>query len=303
MGQLVSVIIPCYNQGKYLAEALDSVLNQTYYNWECLIIDDGSFDDTAEIAKFYVAKDARFHYFLKDNGGVSSTRNFGLEKAKGEFIQFLDCDDVLDRKKLELSLSQLELHKNVKIVISNFRMFTDNINVSSPPFCVINETFFNVEGFLFQWNVSFSLQMQCGFFYTELFKNIRFPENLSAQEDWVVWVSLFKSGYHAVFIDEPLAYYRINPNSRMSTLGIDDNKLKVLDSFKSILTYDEYHKFSFDLISRIYSSNENFKTRLSEVRKSNSYQAGLMIKKALKKLGILMICKAFFKILLRFKKK
>lgn len=305
MNPLVSVIVPCYNQGQFLAEALESVYNQTFSNWECLIIDDGSIDNTNEIAKTFADRDSRFRYLYKENGGVSSTRNLGLENAKGQFIQFLDCDDVLDSKKIELSLQQLELHKNknVKIAISNFRMFTDDLTVSSDPFCRLEEDNLNLEGFLYQWNVSFSLQMQCGFFDAVLFNTIRFPENLSAQEDWFVWVSLFKTGCSAVFIDKPLAYYRINPNSRMSTLGIDDNNLKVLERFKTILNNDEYYQFTFNLISRIYQSNEDIRIRLKEVRKSNSYQAGLMIKKILKKMRLLKIATCFFKVILKFKAK
>lgn len=305
MKPLVSIIVPCYNQGQYLAEALQSVNNQTFPNWECLIIDDGSTDNTNEIAKLFVNKDSRFIYHYKNNGGVSSTRNFGLENAKGEYVQFLDCDDVLDSGKLELSLDKLEFDKNnnKRIVISNFRMFTNDIAISSPPFCTLENNFLNLEGFLYQWNVLFSLQIQCGFFYTASFQNIRFPENLSAQEDWVVWVSLFKNGCEAIFIDEPLAYYRINPNSRMSTLGIDDNKIKVLDNFKSILSYEEYFKFSSALISRVYESSENSKKRLKEVRSSNSYQTGLMIKKILKKIYILSFSRSLFKVILRFKTK
>ncbi|RUT70387.1 glycosyltransferase family 2 protein [Flavobacterium cupreum] len=303
MNPLVSIIVPCYNQGQYLGEALESVSNQTFSNWECLIIDDGSVDNTAAVAQSFAARDSRFVYLFKENGGVSSTRNFGIEAAKGAFIQFLDSDDILEKTKLELSLLQLELpeNKEVKIVISNFRMIADHKEASLPPFCVLDESLFNVEGFLFQWNVSFSLQMQCGFFDAALFKTIRFPENLSAQEDWVVWVSLFKMTNKAVFIDKPLAFYRINPSSRMMTLGIDDNKIKVLESFKAILSYDEYYRFSFDLISRCYDSNENFRIKLKELKKSNSYQTGLMIKKGLKKTGLLRPARSFFKLLVRLK--
>lgn len=305
MNPLVSIIVPCYNQGQYLGEALESVSNQTFSNWECLIIDDGSVDNTAAVAKTFAARDPRFIYLFKENGGVSSTRNFGIEAAKGSFIQFLDSDDLLEKTKLELSLLQLELpeNKEVKIVISNFRMIVDNQEASLPPFCVLDESFFNVEGFLFQWNVSFSLQMQCGFFDAALFKTIRFPENLSAQEDWVVWVRLFKTTNKAVFIDKPLAFYRINPLSRMMTLGIDDNRIKVLESFKAILTYDEYYRFSFDLIARCYDSNEKFRSKLNEIKKSNSYQTGLMIKKGLKKTGLLKPAISFFKLLFRLKAK
>ena len=81
----ISIIVPCYNQVQYLDECLQSVLDQTYTNWECLIIDDGSPDNTEDLAKIWVEKDERFHYFKKENGGVSSARNFGIEKAKGGY--------------------------------------------------------------------------------------------------------------------------------------------------------------------------------------------------------------------------
>lgn len=306
MNPLVSIIVPCYNQAEYLFDALESVHNQTYLNWECLIIDDGSTDNTRELAQLFTTKDSRFVYFYKENGGVSSARNLGLKNIKGKYIQFLDCDDVLDSKKLQLSLHQLELNnnnQNVKIVICNFRMFTDNITISSPPFCTLYPSHFNLKGFLYEWNVSFSLQMQCGFFENSLFEKIHFPENLSAQEDWIVWVSLFKTGCEAIFIDETLAYYRLNPNSRMSTIGIGDNNIKVLESFKSILTYDEYYEFTAALLARIYKSNDKIKIKLKEVRKSNSYQSGLMMKKILKKIRLLNVSRIFFKEILRFKAK
>ena len=93
MQKLVSIIVPCYNQAIYLTECLNSVLNQTYSNWECLIIDDGSPDNTFEIANLFIEKDKRFKYFKKENGGLSSARNFGIKQSFGEFILPLDADD------------------------------------------------------------------------------------------------------------------------------------------------------------------------------------------------------------------
>ena len=100
---LISVIVPCYNQAQYLDECLQSVLDQTYTDWECIIVNDGSPDHTEEIAKKWVEKDTRFIYLFKENGGLSSARNAGIEIAKGEWIQFLDCDDILKKEKFEIS--------------------------------------------------------------------------------------------------------------------------------------------------------------------------------------------------------
>ena len=83
---LISIIVPCYNQAQYLDECLQSVLDQTYHNWECIIVNDGSPDNTEEFANKWTAKDSRFKYLLKTNGGLSSARNAGIETANGEWI-------------------------------------------------------------------------------------------------------------------------------------------------------------------------------------------------------------------------
>ena len=302
---LVSVIVPCYNQGKYLNESLASVFNQTYSDWECIIVDDGSTDNSNVVAKNWVDKDKRFKYFYKDNTGVSSARNYGIRKATGDYLQFLDSDDLLDKTKIEISLNLLDLpeNDNVKIVVSNFKTISEDSKIVSPPFCELNESLLTLNGFLFQWNVTFSLQIQCGFFDAKLFTNINFPENLSAQEDWVVWVQLLKTNENVVFIDKPLAYYRNNPSSRMKTMGISDNHTKVLDSFSTILSYQEYHKLSKHLLKNSYNYAITFKRNLKVVKKSNSYQSGLMIKKILKNIRLLKPARVIFKMILKLKAK
>lgn len=105
---LVSIIVPCYNQGQYLGEALDCVLAQTYSNWEVIIVDDGSTDNSAEVAKAYIAKDSRIHYFHQSNAGPSAARNYGVRESKGEHIQFLDGDDKLSARCFELAVKHIE---------------------------------------------------------------------------------------------------------------------------------------------------------------------------------------------------
>jgi glycosyltransferase involved in cell wall biosynthesis len=302
MKSLVTIIVPCYNQVKYLDAALESVLDQTYPDWECLIVNDGSLDNTEDIALKWVEKDSRFIYVYKENGGVSSARNLGIEKAKGEYLQFLDSDDFLGREKLELSLQQIEENKEVNLVISNFRMFTVNTVQSTKPFCQLNDQLFNFESMLYHWNESFSIPIHCGFFHNSLFKTIQFPENLTAQEDWIVWVLIFKTGCYTVFLDKSLAFYRTNPFSRMNE-SIYEDQIKAFEYFKHFLGDDEFYKFSKHLISRYYVSNEHFKSKWEKVNKSNSYQTGLMIKKVLKTVGVLKIFKHFLPIFLKFKAK
>jgi len=300
---LVSIIIPCYNQALYLDESLQSVLNQTYTHWECIMVNDGSTDTTEKIAKTWAAKDPRFNYFYKGNGGVSSARNFGIEKAKGDYIQFLDADDVLDERKLELSLEQLNLAENegVNIIISNFRMFISNPNKTSMPYCALNAQLFNFESLLYQWNESFSIPIHCGFFEASLFESIRFPENLTAQEDWIVWVNIFKQGNKALFIDKPLALYRRNNDSRTMAGDMHSDQLKAYEYFKNNLTEAEFHKLSVILISRYYRSTSYSKTKLNELKQTNTYKLGYLIKKILKKIGILKPFKRLFEKIVKLK--
>lgn len=297
----VSVIVPCYNQAAFLDEALASVYKQVYTDWECIIVDDGSTDGTAQLAQNWVVKDSRFKYFYKKNSGVSSTRNFGIAKASGKYLQFLDSDDVLEPRKIELSVAKLKEEQDSGIVVSNFMTLSTDSKEISAPFCKLNAGLFTLEKFLFEWNVSFSVQIQCGFFEAQLFDDIRFSETLSAQEDWVVWVQLLKKSPNCLFIDLPLAYYRVNPASRMMTIGIDDNEIKVLAVFKEILTYEEYYQLSVHLLSRYSKSNSLYRNNLQVVKKSNAYLVGLMIRKILKTIGLLKPSRSIFKFILKLR--
>lgn len=302
---IVSIIIPCYNQGSFLDETLQSVLNQTFSNWECIIVNDGSKDCTEDIAKSWCHKDGRFCYYLKENSGVSSTRNFGIEKLKGKYLQFLDADDVLDKDKLELSLNEFQQNTNnkVKVVISNFRMLAFNSKKLTDPYCRLNSELFNFDSLLYKWQETFSIPIHCGLFDAALFETIRFPESVTAQEDWIVWVQIFKKGCEAVFIDKPLAFYRINHNGRTMSESYLIDQIKTYELFKTILNDEEYQRFSMVLISRYYRAQEELKKRERAIKNSNPYQTGLMIKKVLKSVGLLTISRKLFPIFLKFKSK
>lgn len=120
----VSIIIPCYNYAHFLPETLDSIRLQTYSNWECIIVDDGSTDNTKEIAQYYILQDSRFKYLHQNNGGAASARNAGIEESKGEFIQFLDADDLIELDKLKYQADFLVENPDVDIVYGSARFFT-----------------------------------------------------------------------------------------------------------------------------------------------------------------------------------
>lgn len=119
MNVKISVIIPCYNVEKYIETCLESVLSQTYLNWEAVIVDDGSTDRTGVIADNYSSSDDRFRVFHKSNGGLADARNFGLSRATGEYLLFLDSDDFLMPGAMR-ALAECAAHGNSDIVVGDF---------------------------------------------------------------------------------------------------------------------------------------------------------------------------------------
>jgi glycosyltransferase involved in cell wall biosynthesis len=119
---LVSVIIPCYNRADIVGETIDSVLAQTYTNFEILVIDDGSTDHTRQVVSTYT--DRRIRYFYKLNGGLSSARNSGLDAARGEFVAFLDSDDAWRPWKLAAQVEIFRRHPEAGLIWSDMSTFT-----------------------------------------------------------------------------------------------------------------------------------------------------------------------------------
>ena len=122
-GPLVSVIVPSYNYGHFLPETLASVRAQTWQAWECLVVDDGSTDDTAAVVRAEAERDARIKYVHRNNGGLAAARNTGLAAATGDYVQLLDADDALEPRKLEAHVRILERERDVGLVYGGVRYF------------------------------------------------------------------------------------------------------------------------------------------------------------------------------------
>lgn len=125
---MISLIIPIYNVAPYLRKCLDSIKGQDCGDWEALLIDDGSSDGTGEICDEYAQKDNRFRVFHKDNGGVSSARNLGLENANGDWIWFVDGDDWIERNSISV-LSKTTESVNCDIVIFGINYYDEGLNI------------------------------------------------------------------------------------------------------------------------------------------------------------------------------
>lgn len=219
MSKLVSIIIPCYKQAQFLDECLNSVYLQTYHDWECIIVNDGSPDNTNEVANNWLTRDDRFKYVEKQNGGLSSARNTGLKLAKGEYVQFLDSDDLIDREKLEIQVHNLEKN-NLDIDISDFIMYDipqqrfNNQYLS--PFFSGKTTY--IDEIILNWENKISIPPHCIIFKKTLIKSdlYFFEESLYNHEDWVFWVKLFYNTCKIGQTKLSLAIYRRHNNNMSS---------------------------------------------------------------------------------------
>ncbi len=122
----VSVIVPTYNYARFLPDAVESLLAQTFGDWECIVVDDGSTDDTPAVVGAATANDGRVRYVSQANRGPSAARNRGVAESVGDYIQFLDADDVLPPTKLEAQIRRLETDPSIGIVYSDTRYFLDS---------------------------------------------------------------------------------------------------------------------------------------------------------------------------------
>ena len=201
---IVSIITPCYNQGPFLAEALESVLAQTFSLWECLIINDGSTDNTEEVALKYTMKDSRFIYIHQENLGVIAARNNGIRKSRGKYILPLDGDDKITNKYLEKAIEVLEHNDDVKIVYGDVEVFgASQGEYKLEPYsirtllvmnCISNSSFFRRTDF-----------DRCGGYN---------PNMDGGYEDWDFWISLLEEGGLVYKIDIVGHLYRIHQRSR-----------------------------------------------------------------------------------------
>lgn len=132
---LVSVIIPCYKQAVFLPDAINSLLKQTYNNWEAIIVNDGSPDNTDEMAKSFLEKDKRLHYICQENQGVSAARNNGIKLSNGKYILPLDADDMIAPSYILKAVEYLETHPNYAVFTCRTSFFGEKEGIWQVSWC------------------------------------------------------------------------------------------------------------------------------------------------------------------------
>lgn len=182
----ISIIVPVYNVEKYLHRCLNSIIVQTFTNWECILVDDGSFDDSGNICEEYKVKDSRFKVVHKKNGGVSSARNYGIKSAKGEWIYFSDSDDELYPDCLESLLTNIE--NDTCLVMAGYDDIDLNGKQRNLPIALFNEKLTHEEAirrlFIPKY-YGYEGYLWCKLFkrYEIINKQLTFRENIAFNED------------------------------------------------------------------------------------------------------------------------
>lgn len=215
----ISVIVPVYNVEKYLEECVDSIINQTYENLEIILVDDGSKDSSPVICDNYIEKDLRIKVVHKTNGGLSSARNTGLENATGDYIMFVDSDDILLPNSCELMLNEIE-SKKADYIIGNYQNCDEDGQLWDKP-VFDQEKYTNFKLNIKDYKNSFYIMNSsaCNKIYRKSFLdklNIRFVEKVPA-EDAIFTTHCFIFAKNVYYINDVMYIYRQRAGDSIST--------------------------------------------------------------------------------------
>lgn len=224
---LVSVIIPCYNYAAYMAETIDSVLNQSYPNIEIILIDDGSTDHTAEVATCYAG---RVQYYYQSNRGLSAARNAGFEYASGNYVVYIDADDKLAPDYISETMRVASVHPDAAFVYTQQQYFEASHDITRFP----------------AYNVQTLKQRNyipaCTLIRADVLRRFRYDTRFTSWEDWDFYLTLAEAGLHGVRLDRPLVLYRKHADQKSMLDGFGERrKIKTL----ALLRYKHWRLYGF----------------------------------------------------------
>lgn len=220
----VSLVIPCYNQGEYLAECLESVIQQTYSDWICIIVNDGSTDNTEEVIKEFSHRDSRIHSLSQNNLGLAAARNNGIRSCNSEFIVPLDSDDRLGLKYIENTINALTTNKDLKVVYTDCQLFG-----------AVNQKLW-LPDYSYKLLLQRNLITATAAYRREDYEiSSGYDETIKGWEDWDFWLSLLDKGSQVKKIEDVLFFYRQKEGSMGGNISVDPE-------LKSSLRNYIYHK-------------------------------------------------------------
>ena len=274
----ISIIIPCYNQGKYIEDTVESVLNQTYKNIEIIVINDNSTDNSLDYINKIIKNNDKIKFInLEQNGGVSHARNVAIENSTGEYILPLDADDKIDATYIEKAERILSANSNIGIVYprveyfgaKNGEMETDNFNNESFLFqnCIISSALFMRK----DWELAG-----------------KYDEKLNVLEDHDLWLSFIVLGLQPYKIDEVLYFYRKHDRSTIDK-AIDNILLYKKQLLEKHIKLFSNHN---EVIKRVFTPDQiDYVKNLK--KKYRKYRKYLIISIILNFLSICFLLKSF----------
>ena len=256
---LVSIIIPVYNRENLLQETLDSILYQSYSNWECIIVDDGSDDMSYQIAQRYSSRDSRFKSFLRPwfrKKGANTCRNYGFELSNGEYIQWFDSDDIMDSEMIEIAINHM-LSNTCEMGVVSALYFRDTLsNIYSKS---------NFSDVMIGDNPAFEYFTLKYFFQTSqvIFKRSslislkkHFNIYLKRNQETEFFISLLLDGIKFSSINDSIVFIRNHDNSITSKhklLDVSEKTIKDFDAYKYIFKNFKRSKFYTDYVINHFS--------------------------------------------------
>jgi len=242
----VSIIITCFNQDLFISECIQSVISQSYKNWDCIIIDDGSTDNTRSICEKFELSDARIRYIYQNNNGVIISRNNGFKLSDGEFLHFLDGDDYLASEKFSFQVQLMKTKKEIGICYSNHKHFFHHKNISVQ-YKFNKLPVYPLAELLYEYDSGVSIPLHSAMFRRTIWNlnDLPFEESYSGRyEDWVFWVNLALKNIEFYFLNCDFAFYRIHHlNFCNNQFEVLRNSIKAMIFISEKLSVTEKEKF------------------------------------------------------------
>ncbi len=233
----VSIVIPCYNHEKFLRTTVECVQAQTFADWECIIVNDGSTDSCEKIALTLAAEDSRIRYIYQENRGPSAAMNRGIDEALGRYIMLIGADDLMEPEKLALQVQMLSGTDDLRLCYCDFYWCDTDGNHVDPGFG--ERHWFDeskpLEDIILNWVSQIIIHPACFLLDARIFKEhgIRHSENIDGDCDYDLWTQVFALRPRCFHLDEKLVGYRIVPGS------VSKNLRKMRESYFRIIAERE----------------------------------------------------------------
>ena len=257
----ITIIIPVYNTEKYLSDCLNSVLMQSYKNYEVLLIDDGSTDNSGQLCDKYAAEDNRIKVFHKTNGGQADARNFGIKRAKADYLYFLDSDDYISFDSLDFLLNKIT-NNNCEIAFANQIIFADGKEFHIANKRISQRVITPEEAIQKSLTLNNMTASSCGILFKKsLFNNLLFPVGRKYED--IAIIPMIYSKASRIFITNEIKYfYRYRENSTTNYSSVNPGKTIALIS-DELLAAEELLGYTAKYYPKIKFAAEDFLVNVS----------------------------------------